>query len=107
MQGVHEAQGLLHGRGKGRQHLLCLSSHCCGGHRRQLILLFIQVNLGEEEPEDIAVRRFMKAVMESKVIEQVRGAARIWGDTHSDALCAAAVPLPALFFSVFTAWHAA
>ena len=31
-----------------------------------------QVNLGEEEPEDIAVRRFMKAVQESKVIEQVR-----------------------------------
>jgi hypothetical protein len=29
------------------------------------------VNLGEEEPEDIAVRRFMKAVMESKVIEKV------------------------------------
>jgi hypothetical protein len=35
-----------------------------------------QVNVGEEEPEDIAVRRFMKSVMQTKVVEQVRGAAR-------------------------------
>ena len=32
----------------------------------------IEVNLGEEEPEDIAVRRYMKAVMESKVLEVLR-----------------------------------
>lgn len=30
------------------------------------------MNLGEEEPEDIAVRRYMKAVMESKVLEVLR-----------------------------------
>jgi hypothetical protein len=35
--------------------------------------VLVQVHLGEEEPEDIAVRKFMKAVMESKVVEQVRG----------------------------------
>jgi len=31
-----------------------------------------QVNVGEDEPEDIAVRRFMKKVMESGVIDEVR-----------------------------------
>jgi ribosomal protein S21 len=30
------------------------------------------VNVGEDEPEDIAVRKFMKKVMESGVIEEVR-----------------------------------
>lgn len=32
----------------------------------------IEVNLGEEEPEDIAVRRYLKAVTESKVLEVLR-----------------------------------
>lgn len=31
-----------------------------------------QVNVGEEEPEDIAIRRYMKAVMDSKVLDAVR-----------------------------------
>lgn len=31
----------------------------------------LQVNVGEDEPEDIAVRKFMKKVVESRVIEQV------------------------------------
>ena len=30
------------------------------------------MNIGEEEPEDVAVRRYMKAVMESKVLEVLR-----------------------------------
>eukprot|EP00967_Tisochrysis_lutea_P108265 scaffold167605_cov21-Tisochrysis_lutea.AAC.1 len=33
--------------------------------------LGLQVNVGEDEPEDIAVRKFMKKVMESGVIEEV------------------------------------
>ena len=37
----------------------------------------MQVNVGEDEPEDIAVRKFMKKVTDSKLIEQVRGLA-IW-----------------------------
>jgi len=32
-----------------------------------------QVNVGEDEPEDIAVRKFMKKVMESGIIDEVRG----------------------------------
>lgn len=28
--------------------------------------------MGEDEPEDIAVRKFMKKVVESRLIEQVR-----------------------------------
>ncbi len=35
-----------------------------------------QVNLDEDESEDIAVRRFMRAVMDSKVIQQVRACGR-------------------------------
>lgn len=31
-----------------------------------------QVNVGEDEPEDIAVRKFMKKVMESGIIDEVR-----------------------------------
>lgn len=30
------------------------------------------MNLAEDEPEDIAVRKFMKKVVESRVIEQLR-----------------------------------
>merc|ERR1719217_929273 len=43
----------------------------------------VEVLLGEEEPEDIAVRRFMKAVMESKVIDQMR--ARRYTETKIEA----------------------
>ncbi|KAF5829572.1 hypothetical protein DUNSADRAFT_15887 [Dunaliella salina] len=32
----------------------------------------VEVNVGEDEPEDIAVRKFMKKVMESGVIEELR-----------------------------------
>jgi len=32
----------------------------------------VEVNVGEDEPEDIAVRKFMKKVVESRVIEQLR-----------------------------------
>eukprot|EP00195_Chlamydomonas_chlamydogama_P007077 CAMPEP_0202894786 /NCGR_PEP_ID=MMETSP1392-20130828/4108_1 /ASSEMBLY_ACC=CAM_ASM_000868 /TAXON_ID=225041 /ORGANISM="Chlamydomonas chlamydogama, Strain SAG 11-48b" /LENGTH=192 /DNA_ID=CAMNT_0049579577 /DNA_START=57 /DNA_END=635 /DNA_ORIENTATION=- len=32
----------------------------------------VEVQVGEEEPEDIAVRRFMKAVVQTKVIEKLR-----------------------------------
>lgn len=32
----------------------------------------VEVQVGEEEPEDIAVRRFMKSVMETRLIEQLR-----------------------------------
>jgi hypothetical protein len=35
-------------------------------------LFFFQILVGEEEPEDIAVRKFMKSVQDSRVIEQVR-----------------------------------
>lgn len=31
----------------------------------------LQVEIGEEEPEDVAVRRYMKAVMQSGVINKV------------------------------------
>ncbi len=34
--------------------------------------LLPQVNVGEEEPEDIAIRRYMKAVMDSRVLDAVR-----------------------------------
>ncbi len=31
-----------------------------------------QVYVGEDEPEDIAVRKFMKKVYDSRIIDQVR-----------------------------------
>jgi hypothetical protein len=37
-----------------------------------LLLFCCQVEVGEDEPEDIAVRKFMKKVLDSRVIEQVR-----------------------------------
>ena len=36
-----------------------------------MTLVEFKVLVGEEEPEDIAVRRFMKSVMQSRLIEQV------------------------------------
>lgn len=32
----------------------------------------VEVTVGEEEPEDIAIRRYMKAVMDSRVLDQLR-----------------------------------
>jgi hypothetical protein len=34
----------------------------------------LQVEIAEDEPEDVAVRRYMKAVMQSGVINKVRTA---------------------------------
>jgi hypothetical protein len=31
-----------------------------------------QVNVGEDEPEDVAVRKYMRKVMDSRLLEQVR-----------------------------------
>jgi hypothetical protein len=39
-------------------------AHCSG----------LQVEIAEDEPEDVAVRRYMKAVMQSGVINKVRTA---------------------------------
>ncbi len=42
----------------------------CGSHRPPLVHAG-QVQVGEDEPEDIAVRRFMKCVVQSGVINNV------------------------------------
>jgi len=46
----------------------------------------MQVNVGEDEPEDIAVRKFMKKVMDSGVIEEVSRAGW-WQETCLDGCC--------------------
>lgn len=57
---------------------------CLGGGTIPNSSLFrSQVQLGEEEPEDIAVRRFMKAVMDSKLLDKVRGHCRAASHTGS------------------------
>lgn len=35
--------------------------------------LATQVTVGEDEPEDIAVRKFMTKIMDSRLLEEVRG----------------------------------
>jgi len=52
-------------------------------HRSRTFIAPPQVNLGEEEPEDIAVRRFMKAVMDSKLLDKLR--ARRYTETKIEA----------------------
>ncbi|KAG1671027.1 hypothetical protein FOA52_014271 [Chlamydomonas sp. UWO 241] len=47
-------------------------SNGCKVFMRRKDSYMVEVNLGEEEPEDIAVRRFMKAVMDSKLLEKLR-----------------------------------
>lgn len=53
-----------------RQSQLCTPSTVCKAKNSGSYMVEVQV--GEEEPEDSAVRRFMKQVMDSRVIEQLR-----------------------------------
>lgn len=53
-----------------RQSQLSVPSTVCQAKNSGSYMVEVQV--GEEEPEDSAVRRFMKQVMDSRVIEQLR-----------------------------------
>lgn len=53
-----------------------------------VVLAFPQVNIAEDESEDSAVRRYMKQVMQSKVIDQLRARRRVESkiETHKRRL---------------------
>ena len=50
-----------------------LTPSCCDGkHLSQHFIAVSQVLVGEEEPEDTAMRRFMETIVQTRVIDQVR-----------------------------------